>query len=84
MKYYGYAPDNKQIYRAVPASWGPQENWTFYGAHGERLGEYRMWDTSGTGDCNHCGFLPTAWNVWFGGKLIPDLCTAGGLVPKLT
>jgi hypothetical protein len=37
-EYYGYAPDNKRIYRLTPQSGGGwAENWTFYGAQGERL-----------------------------------------------
>ena len=34
-EYYGYAPDNKRIYRLTAAG---SEEWTFYGARGERIG----------------------------------------------
>ena len=38
MEYYYYAPDNKRIYRLNASA----EEWTFYGARGERLGVYSL------------------------------------------
>jgi YD repeat-containing protein len=38
VEYYGYAPDNKQVYRMLPNG---NEEFTFYGAHGEKLGVFR-------------------------------------------
>ena len=36
-EYYGYAADNKRIYRMTASG---AEEWTFYGAQGEKLGVY--------------------------------------------
>jgi len=69
--YYGYAPDNKRIYQALPSRYGVQEAWTFYGAHGEKLGVYQWFDVRGDGTCTGgCALRPQTWNVWFGGKMI--------------
>ena len=53
--YYGYAPDNKRIYSAVPGYSSMLEGWTFFGAYGERLGDFRWLDWAGTGDCGYSG-----------------------------
>ena len=70
--YYGYAPDNKRIYSAVPGYSSMLEGWTFFGAYGERLGDFRWLDWAGTGDCGYsgCALVPSEWNVWFAGRLI--------------
>jgi RHS repeat-associated protein len=59
-EYYGYAPDNKRIYKKLTSG---AEEYTFYGGRGERLGVYNL--TSGTASA-----LRT--NVWFAGKLISE------------
>jgi RHS repeat-associated protein len=64
MEYYYYAPDNKRIYRLNATT----EEWTFYGARGERLGVYSL-GVSG-------GFTPLRTNVSFAGTLILDLNNA--------
>ena len=63
-EYYYYAPDNKRIYRLNAST----EEWTFYGARGERLGVYSL-GVSG-------GFTPLRTNVSFAGTLILDLNNA--------
>jgi RHS repeat-associated protein len=64
MEYYYYAPDNKRIYRLNASA----EEWTFYGARGERLGVYSL-GVSG-------GFTPLRTNVSFEGTLILDFNNA--------
>jgi len=40
-EYYGYAPDNKRIYRQTPRGYsGWSQEWTLYGAQGEKVGTY--------------------------------------------
>jgi RHS repeat-associated protein len=68
-EYYGYAPDNKRIYRWNPTT--GTEEWTFYGARGERIGSFAL-NTSGT-----YYFSATQTNLWFAGQLISN---ANGLV----
>jgi RHS repeat-associated protein len=60
VEYYGYAPDNKRIYKKLTSG---AEEYTFYGGRGEKLGVYNL--TSGTASA-----LRT--NVWFAGKLISE------------
>jgi RHS repeat-associated protein len=60
VEYYGYAPDNKRIYKKLTSG---VEEYTFYGGRGEKLGVYNL--TSGTASA-----LRT--NVWFAGKLISE------------
>ncbi|HWF12060.1 MAG TPA: RHS repeat-associated core domain-containing protein [Bryobacteraceae bacterium] len=60
-EYYAYAPDNKRIYKLKAD--GVTEEWTFFGARGEKLGVYSL----GSG-----GFTPLRSNVYFAGKLILD------------
>jgi RHS repeat-associated protein len=68
-EYYGYAPDNKRIYRLKTNG---QEEWTFYGAQGEKLGVYSL---SG-GTASRFGLYANGpnsslrFNVWFAGRLI--------------
>jgi RHS repeat-associated protein len=66
-EYYGYAPDNKRIYRRL-ASGG--EQWTLYGARGEKVGVFEWIDSTGTGDCGTCALKGLTTNVWFAGKMI--------------
>ena len=78
-EYYGYAPDNKRIYRKKAGSGG--EEWTFYGAHGEKLGTWvfgSRWDEAS--QANVVDFHASASNVWFAGQLISDgnsVCSGG-------
>ena len=72
-EYYGYAPDNKRIYRMAANG---TEQWTFYGAQGEKLGVYTI--SSGYWTVTYQNYQPTYWfgvgcaqgNVWFAGKMI--------------
>ena len=70
-EYYGYAPDNKRIYRWNPTT--SVEEWTFYGAKGERVGTYSL-NTSGT-----YVFAVATTDVWFAGKLIVKMGSSGGV-----
>jgi RHS repeat-associated protein len=63
-EYYGYAPNNKRIYRWNPST--GTEEWTFYGAKGERIGAFAL-NTSGT-----YYFSATQTNRWFAGQLISN------------
>jgi RHS repeat-associated protein len=74
-EYYGYAPDNKRIYRWNAAA--GTEEFTLYGAQGERLGTF-AWATPGS---PQYGFVPTETNVWFGKKLINRWVVYGGVGP---
>ena len=62
-EYYGYAPDNKRIYRLKAD--GVTEEFTFWGAHGERLGIYSIQAWSG-------GYFmePQRRTLWFAGRRI--------------
>jgi len=64
IEYYGYAPDNKRIYRKLTNG---TEEWTFYGAKGEKLGVYWLAPYNGTWQ-----FYGIRLNVWFAGKLISE------------
>ena len=74
-EYYGYAPDNKRIYRWNPTT--GTEEWILYGARGERIGTFSMYDPSGMG--SYFEFQAIATNVWFGGKLISKMDSFGYL-----
>ena len=76
-EYYGYAPDNKRIYR-WNATTGAEE-FTFYGAQGERLGTF-TWATTGSPPL---GLVPTETNIWFGKKLINRWVVYGGGGPQV-
>jgi RHS repeat-associated protein len=60
VEYYGYAPDNRRFYKKLTSG---AEEYTFYGARGEKLGVYNL-----TGSTMSA--LRT--NVWFAGKLISE------------
>ncbi len=64
-EYYGYAPDNKRIYRRNTATGA--EEWTFYGAMGEKIGTF-------IGLTTESGLVvgENKRSVWFAGKLIWD------------
>jgi len=72
-EYYGYAPDNKRIYRWAASG---AEEFTLYGARGERVGTFG-WQTPGS---PQYGFVATETDVWFGGQLIGRMGSAGGMV----
>ncbi len=65
-EYYGYAPDNKRIYRRLASG---SEEWTLYGAYGEKLGVYSMVGPT-TGSSSTYSFTPLRTSVWFTGMLI--------------
>jgi RHS repeat-associated protein len=64
IEYYGYAADNKQVYRLLPN--GSQE-FTLYGVHGEKLGVYSPGYNSYTG---YFGLVPLRTSIYFAGKTI--------------
>ena len=65
---YEYAPDNKRIHRALTS--GSVDEWTFYGAKGEKLGVYTLsFGYDGNGN-SVAFFAPLRTSVWFAGKLI--------------
>jgi YD repeat-containing protein len=69
IEYYGYAPDNKRVYRLK--SDGVTEEYTFYGAFGEKLGVYGIsWTDNGYGEYTSFSFLQTETDIWFAGKLV--------------
>jgi RHS repeat-associated protein len=57
-EYYGYAPDNKRVWKKKP---GGAEEYYFYGVTGQRLGTYQksgsVWTAAST-------------NVYFGGRMV--------------
>jgi len=55
------------------------EEWTFYGARGERIGTFSLYDPTGMGYSFY--FQTTETNVWFGGKLISKM--AGGYLTSV-
>ena len=59
-EYYGYAPDNKRIYRRTATG---TEELTWYGAKGEKLAVFQIGGNS---------LFLTSRYVWFAGKLIQD------------
>ena len=69
-EYYSYDPSNRRIYRKRANG---AEEWTFYGARGEKLGTYGLtllcddWNDPDT--CLYEPALQTT-NIWFGSKLI--------------
>ena len=65
-EYYGYAPDNKRIYRRLASG---AEEWTLYGAYAEKLGVYSMVGPT-TGSSSTYSFTPLRTSVWFTGTLI--------------
>ena len=70
IEYYGYAPDNKRVYRL--RSDGTEE-WTLYGAKAEKLLVYRISGSPGAYFFN----IPASATVWFAGRLISENSTFG-------
>lgn len=69
-EYYGYDASNRRIYvRRADGS----EEWTMYGARGERLGTYSFYeecnDPDDPTDCYWVSQTKTSY-IWFGSKLI--------------
>jgi len=67
-EYYGYAPDNKRVYKLTATG---TEQWTFYGAQGERMIEgLTLSRTFNWDNGNALPFGGGSLDVWFAGKLI--------------
>ena len=73
-EYYGYDAANKRVYRVTSSR---QEQITFYGAFGEKLGVYGI--QAGTCDYYYIypspcvsGVTPLSTSIWFGGRLLMD------------
>ena len=67
IEYYGYTADNKRFYKyTAPGA----EEMTFYGARGEKLGVYSLYNSLGY------YISPISTNIWFAGKLILESGTA--------
>jgi RHS repeat-associated protein len=78
IEYYGYAPDNKRVYRLK--SDGVTENYTFYGAFGEKLAIYTIfWGLDVNGYYGSWAFNQIETDLWFAGKLIYQATGATGL-----
>ena len=69
-EYYGYAPDNKRIYRRKPAGGYTGTEWTFYGAYGEKLGVFNL-----GGSPFGASFQVLHASVWFAGRLVAEDAT---------
>ena len=69
-EYYGYAPDNKRIYRRKPAGGYTGTEWTFYGAYGEKLGVFNL-----GGSPFGASFQGVHASVWFAGRLVAEDAT---------
>jgi len=69
-EYYGYAPDNKRIYRRKPAGGYNGTEWTFYGAYGEKLGVFNL-----GGSPFGASFQVLRASVWFAGRLVAEDAT---------
>jgi len=65
---YEYAPDNKRIHRVV-AGTGVDE-WTFYGAKGEKLGIFSFMPGLDSNGNPYAYFAPVRTSVYFAGKLV--------------
>ena len=69
-EYYGYAPDNKRIYRNLPGAFFRTTDWTFYGAYGEKLGVFNL-----GGSPSGASFQVLHASVWFAGRLVAEDAT---------
>ena len=73
---YGFAPDNKRVYRASYANTGGwTEEVTLYGARGEKLGVCQIGVVSGS---SQLSLTPIGTSVWFAGKLIWEMKNGSG------
>ena len=84
-EFYGYAPDNKRIYKLKADG---TESWTFYGARGEKLLtdlQVQMPNQIYTPQGNPTGQWAFSFgssgksSVWFGGRLISEGGTNGSM-----
>jgi RHS repeat-associated protein len=72
---YGYGPDNKRMWRQKADG---AEEWTFYGAKGEKTGVYQLSDLSeafnnqGVWQYDTRSFLTLRTSVWFDGRLVQE------------
>jgi RHS repeat-associated protein len=75
LEYYGYAPDNKRLLRVKSNG---TEEWTLYGARGEKLGVYALsgpnatYDYTGNWAGQSASFVATSTNIWFDGRLVAE------------
>jgi RHS repeat-associated protein len=74
--YYGYDEANKRIYQRGPYA---TEVFTFYGAKGENLGRYSIYD----GYNYAMSVSPQVTNLWFGGRLVVTTNGAVNYLPVL-
>src|SRR6185437_3715079 len=69
-EYYGYDAANHRVHKLLANG---TEEFTLYGAHGERLGTYNFYencdDPDDANDCRYQMSVLTS-NVWFAGKLL--------------
>ena len=78
-EYYGYAPDNKRVFRVKPDG---SEEWTLFGARGEKLGVYvtsgpqATYNSQGQWTGQTASFTAVKVNVWFDGRLVTEAGTA--------
>jgi len=70
-EYYSYSPDNKRILKRTPSGESWSEEWTMYGARGEKLGNFTMGCQPNNGySCPYALVLtPT---ISFAGRVIWD------------
>ena len=75
-EYYGYSADNKRVWRLKAD--GVTEEWTLYGARGERLGVYQWggltehFDGNGNWTGDTASFTTLRTSVWFDGRLVQE------------
>lgn len=65
MEYYGYGADNQRMYKLKANG---TEEWTFYGAFGEKLGVFQYSATAGP----YGGFVPVRATISFAGRMVVD------------
>jgi RHS repeat-associated protein len=70
IEYYGYDSSNKRVYRVTSSG---QQQITFYGAHGEKLGVYSVQESN----CAYAlscisSLTPLSTSIWFAGRLIME------------
>jgi len=69
---YAYAPGNKRVWRFSQAQF---DEFTFWGANGQKLGTYNLQTVSGV-----TAFVRTSTNVYFGGRLVAKVNSTSSLV----
>ena len=75
-EYYGYGPDNKRVWRMKTDG---TEEWTMYGARGEKIGVYKplvseVFDSSDPPEwvTDTLTFVTLRESVWFDGRLVAE------------